>query len=247
MQGKPTRSEIREQRSEMLGLKWGSCLFMVVVIELFPYLFSMALPLDRDDHGVKRESALEVVARSAVKKQLITIAASNDNVSVSALVEMLDRLKRATQRDLHVVVDGPSSNFIQPANDIDADPTRSVNYQLAALQWCVDQGVSVSSLSTVTPPQIVDGDPWQLDPGVAIRHWHSLARELDRVRVEVPRYPIIVGVFKEWTASRRGISRSIRHVAKPITRTSIHMGSNIPVSVDPDVGQASYSWVVPIR
>ncbi len=220
---------------------------MVVVIELFPYLFFMPLLLGRDDHAAKRESALEVVAQNAVKKQLITIAASNDNLSVVALVEMLDRLKRATQREVHVVVDCPPSNFVQPANDIDADPVQSSNYQSAALQWCVDQGVGVSSLSTVTPPQIVDGDPWQDDPKAAICHWHALARELDRVRVQVPRYPIIVGVFKEWTASRRGISRSIRHVARPITRTSIHMGSNIPVSVDPYVGQAPYSWVLPIR
>lgn len=201
--------------------------------------------LDRDNHEAKREFALQIVAEAAVKNQLITLAASNDNVSIGALVGMLDRLKRATQRDLHVVIDGPPSNF--PANDIDVGHISSSNYQLAALQWCVDRGVGVSSLSPVTPPPIVNSDPWRLDPKAAICHWHAMARELDRVRAEVPRYPIIVGVFKQWTASRRGIGLSIRHVAHPITRTSIHVGSGIPVSVDPDVGQAQYSWVVPTR
>lgn len=207
----------------------------------------MPLPLDRDDHLAKRESTLRIVAESAVRHQLITLAASNDNFSISALVGMLDRLRKATQRDLHVVIDSPPSDFAQPANDIDADPVQSSSYQLAALRWCVDRGVEVSSLSTVTPPHVIDGDPWQLDPQVAISHWHALARELDRVRAEVPRYPIIVGILKQWTASSRGICRSIRHVAQPITRTSIHVGSGIPVSVDPDVGQAQYSWVVPTR
>lgn len=193
-----------------------------------------------DHHDQLRRSFLyDFVAQIAGKTPLVTVAASNDDMSFAAVIKMLDSLKAATRGQVRLLVDRPVNDQL----NIPGSTTFSV--QAIATAWAAANDVDVESCADTVANQAVLTDPWAIDPSSSIRRWHYVARNVVNAvnRVSLATH---VGVFDQWTASRNGVDRSLRHVTDyQFPRVTIHMGGNVPVSQG--VGQASFDWMVPLK
>lgn len=195
--------------------------------------------------GSKRDVVYDVVARNAVRARLITLAASNDDLPLTALLAMLGKLRQVTRGAMRLVVDRPlTHDALLSANDASA-----LTAQRVAVGWAAANDVEVVSCANKPAPADVLTDPWARDPSASrsIRYWHALAHNVvDLLREErVARH---VAIFDEWTASGRGVGYSLDHVTDiAFPKVSLHMGCDLPSTVDRNIQQAPFDWRLPIK
>lgn len=193
----------------------------------------------------KRGTICDMVAKTAARLPLVTLAASNDDLSLAALVNMLTRLSEATRGNMRLLIDRPVTPYLTvPANDA----TRNVlTPQSVAMGWAAANDIDVVACADTVATAAVLTDPWAGNVGPSICRWHFVARKALCAMQEAPG-ATHVGVFDRWTASSRGAAYSLDHVTHDqISRMTIHMGCDVPVSSSPSVGKAPFHWMLPTR
>ncbi len=199
-----------------------------------------------DEMGeMKRGAICDMVAKTAARLPLVTLAASNDDLSLAALVSMLARLSEATRGNMRVLVDRPVTPYLTvSAND---GAVNLLTPQSIAVGWAAANDIDVVACADTVAPAAVLIDPWASNVGPSICRWHLVARKALSAMQEAPG-ATHVGVFDRWTASGRGAAYSLDHVTdNQVPRMTIHMGCNVPVSGSLEVGKAPFHWMLPTK
>lgn len=196
--------------------------------------------------AAKRDVLCDFVAAKAARAQLVTIAASNDDLPLSALVSMLERLRVAKREAVRLIVNIPLNPYLSvPANDSEADVLPSA--PSVAASWAATNNIDVVSCAQRPVPADVLHDPWENNPSASILYWHWLAREVIQHLKQEPDVTHI-GIFDDWTASGRGVSYSLDHVtSQEVSRVTLHMGADVPGTSNRRINKAPFRWMLPLK
>jgi hypothetical protein len=196
--------------------------------------------------AAKRDVLCDFVAAKAARAQLVTIAASNDDLPLSALVSMLERLRIAKRDAVRLIVNIPLNDYLgTPANDSVADELPSA--PIVGASWAAASNIDVVSCAQRPVPADVLHDPWENNPSASILYWHWLAREVIQ---QIKKEPEVthIGIFDDWTASARGVSYSLGHVTnQEVPRVTLHMGADVPGTSNRRINKAPFRWMLPLK